>query len=526
MPTPMPETQVREDELVFEAPTADEALARVTEELGPEASIVNADKVLRGGIKGFFAKEMVQLRVRHGSVEEGTMAAKSTKDVRPPAAASGLYAQGDAEASSLAGAEECADTPHAPPFPAVPASTGETGSHTREEGDAPTAIDSLLAHLSAEEGANEEQSFGELLRQRLDPPVDAQEEGTVTDTTEHTTILPDVEEQADAPGDGRGEAEASGAPQAAPSRAGNGAAAPPPEATATTAPPPGHQAPPSAASGPQAPSSASAPQPPAAPSAPQAPPAPPQPETPTYNGGTPWSTTAAGAPAAPTAAPSPAAPPPPAPAPSAPTAPPAVAPGFTPAPGVPGFSGVPGAVPHGWPSWSGVTLSRLGLPEAFVTATQGVDPADDAAWIHALSNAIAPLCRALPEGPALLIGPNVEPFAAALGIPVVSPDEAITVDGPVAAVLSGMQDRQSWLAAASTERWLHLVAGGFGWERLLFADPMAISWIGEDGLVGAVTAATRLGLSLGYGMTHPQGGIRRATPVDVALAIRTMVPRR
>lgn len=51
------------DVVVVEAPTAEEALAAVHDQIGTGARIVGADKVRRGGLWGFFPKEVVQLTV-------------------------------------------------------------------------------------------------------------------------------------------------------------------------------------------------------------------------------------------------------------------------------------------------------------------------------------------------------------------------------------------------------------------------------------------------------------------------------
>src|SRR5207247_10277048 len=67
-PTPAPaeRTTGREDGdlLLVESPTAEEALERLSSLLGPDVEIVAAGKVTRGGIGGFFAREMVQLSAR------------------------------------------------------------------------------------------------------------------------------------------------------------------------------------------------------------------------------------------------------------------------------------------------------------------------------------------------------------------------------------------------------------------------------------------------------------------------------
>src|SRR5258708_39689790 len=63
---PAERTTVREDGalLLVESPTAEEALERLSLLLGPDVEIVAAGKVTRGGIGGFFAREMVQLSAR------------------------------------------------------------------------------------------------------------------------------------------------------------------------------------------------------------------------------------------------------------------------------------------------------------------------------------------------------------------------------------------------------------------------------------------------------------------------------
>lgn len=58
---PHPREAAEGDLLVVEAPSAEEALEAVTERLGADAKILSAERVRRGGIAGFFAREMVQL---------------------------------------------------------------------------------------------------------------------------------------------------------------------------------------------------------------------------------------------------------------------------------------------------------------------------------------------------------------------------------------------------------------------------------------------------------------------------------
>jgi hypothetical protein len=50
--------------VTVEAATVEQALAQVTAEHGPDARILRADRVRRGGIAGFFAREVVALEVQ------------------------------------------------------------------------------------------------------------------------------------------------------------------------------------------------------------------------------------------------------------------------------------------------------------------------------------------------------------------------------------------------------------------------------------------------------------------------------
>lgn len=65
MPTPTLDTAI-DGGLVIEADTAAEALQLVRERLGDDARVVDARKVHRGGWKGFFALERVQLTAQAG----------------------------------------------------------------------------------------------------------------------------------------------------------------------------------------------------------------------------------------------------------------------------------------------------------------------------------------------------------------------------------------------------------------------------------------------------------------------------
>jgi hypothetical protein len=176
------------------------------------------------------------------------------------------------------------------------------------------------------------------------------------------------------------------------------------------------------------------------------------------------------------------------------------------------------------PRWSVGTLIRMGLPPELVRAIVVEEPVDDVTWTAGLAAALRPLCRPLPSGRSMLLGPRARVLASARNLPVVSVDRPVGQRNEVAAVLRAGHRSADWLDRVRRGRWLHLVVGGAGWRPLLHEDPLAVSWATPADLPDAVRTASELGLVLGYG---PLGGaVRRARPLDVALALRDQVPGR
>jgi hypothetical protein len=62
-----------DDLLTIEAPTVEAAMARLASEVGDDARIVSAEKVTRGGIGGFFAKEAVVLTARRPETDRSSL---------------------------------------------------------------------------------------------------------------------------------------------------------------------------------------------------------------------------------------------------------------------------------------------------------------------------------------------------------------------------------------------------------------------------------------------------------------------
>ena len=67
----MSETNGSLSQITVDAPTAEEALSEVQEQLGPNARIVDARKTMKGGIGGFFAREVFQLTAEPGDPGDG-----------------------------------------------------------------------------------------------------------------------------------------------------------------------------------------------------------------------------------------------------------------------------------------------------------------------------------------------------------------------------------------------------------------------------------------------------------------------
>lgn len=181
------------------------------------------------------------------------------------------------------------------------------------------------------------------------------------------------------------------------------------------------------------------------------------------------------------------------------------------------------------PRWSAHELHRLRLPDRLIEQVVRQDPADDQAWLVALADAVDPLCRPLPAGDALLAGPRAVAIGEQLGLPVWADRqrEAPAV-GPLAVAACDIPTDAAAVAAVRGDRWVHLLVSGPGrFDHLMRCDPLAVSWIGDAALPEALDLCTRFGLVLGYGADHVDAGRppHRATPLDVAMTVRRMLPR-
>lgn len=175
-------------------------------------------------------------------------------------------------------------------------------------------------------------------------------------------------------------------------------------------------------------------------------------------------------------------------------------------------------------AWSPDELIRVGLSFGLTESIVRLSPRDDLDWVWAIARIASGLCRPLPQGPALLVGPRADSLAAVLRVPAVHQPNLAQDVGTVYLPGDARAADPSWVAQIQGDRWLHLVAGGEGWEELLALGPRVISWVGRGTLVPALRACAENDLILGYGTFGDR--VLRAQPVDVALAIRDMVVRR
>lgn len=416
------------DLVVVEAPTAEEALDRLTQFLGPDVDIIAAEKVARGGIAGFFAREMIQLTAQPPSTQ-----APARTPAHPAAPA----------------AEPPAEPPAAAPPPAVPAHLARLLATRSEEAPPPPAGPPAP-----------EPTFAEVLRQQLGLPS---QPATIDLTVPHP-IPPELPPPAEVP---------------QPARQHRGrrrdAAATQDQAPAPTDRPAEPARTPLAL----VPEIAPAPQAPAVP----APPAPA------------------------------------APAPAAPALPPAHAAHARRRHVVTGSH--PGTGPV---AWSPDELVRLGLPFAFIRPVMDLDPADDLAWIRSLAEAAEPLCGPLPTGDFLLRGHGAEPIAAALAVPVLH--RFRPVEGSICVAGVEPEAAQRLVNRLRGERWIHLVVGGGGAHGPGDPPPSVVSWVGRTRLPEVLHLSMDLAIPVGYFKSSARGaGVLRATPVEIALALRDLVVR-
>lgn len=472
----MPETTLAPDDPdapaapghdVVEAPTAEAALAEVQRRHGASARIVRAEKVLRGGVGGFFQRELVQLTVdADGGASTATGRPLAPEDVHDPSVGQRF----------LAAVQEAMDADEAD----GEAPSQETLAELLDRRVGPQAADGSLLGAAA------------AARQPSPPGPDRMASSTTADGLDGALARLTADADAAEAGFGSTLRAAMGADAPRPSArvAGTGGAAwtdrLPSEPTATVPAAPAPVRPERSAQDVAADARRRAAERMRAAAAAAVQPSAAEPHDPAVDRAT--STQ-------------------PAPAP-------------TPAPAGERPAWADRATTPDGP-WSLDGLLRLGLPRALVEQVDARRPADDLAWFTAVADAIAPLCRDLPGGRSVVVGPQAEALAEAMDVDALAPGEPLPRRGHVA-VVGGHDERTSrWLAQDVGTRWLHVVAGGEGWRGWLWDVPGAIGWGAPAALPEAVATAHELDLPLGR--TAVDGRVVEAAPVPLAIALRGLL---
>ena len=400
MPQSTSSVRTEDDQLIVEAPTAEEALEVVADRLGTRARIAGVERVRRGGVGGFFARELVR-----------------------------VIATGDEAA------------PH----------TQRDGAPAEQEPD--NALDRLLRQIS-----ERDDPFAATLQQKL-APRDPDDGASDNGRPQRAAHDPAHVDPAPASQDDGGTRQHANGPATADAGERPSQRWEAPSATGSSTP--------------RAPSDEPSP----APSEPMALPRMPLPAPPSIP-----ATVAAGR-------------------------------------GTGGSMTVP--LP-GTPRWSVRNLCRLGLPPLLSPDDAArLAPDDDLAWTYAIASSLRPLCRPLPDGPTIFVGPAAERMAGALDLAVEWPGQPTPPESFIAPI-SDLPTERDWLVSIRGRRHLHLVIGGPGWRGLLFDDPAVLSYTNAS-MCEAVTLAFQLGIGLGY-TCHASGELTRTNPIDLTVAIRHLLP--
>ena len=178
-------------------------------------------------------------------------------------------------------------------------------------------------------------------------------------------------------------------------------------------------------------------------------------------------------------------------------------------------------------AWRTMDLVRHGIPTEIVAAVADIDPNDDIAWITGLANAIAPYCGSSAPVDTVLLGTNAYQLAEALAIEWVEPGQTAPYEGSFASYVSPSPEDKEWLDFVRGTRALHLVIDGDqAWRHAMAEVPDIVSWFEESALIDALYLAVACDAQLGYGVLPGRdGALARIYPVDIALAIRSMMER-
>lgn len=144
--------------------------------------------------------------------------------------------------------------------------------------------------------------------------------------------------------------------------------------------------------------------------------------------------------------------------------------------------------------WDVPRLIEMGLPGSLIEKLMSLDPSDDLAHVEQLARSFAPLTGKLPAKPHQMIGAQRGRHA-------------------------------SETEFADRSRPVHLVLARGDQLDATKPPPAIVSWADDDAAPTAIAVAWQTGAILGWGGSG-DGQIRRATPVDAALAVRRLLVSR
>ena len=168
-------------------------------------------------------------------------------------------------------------------------------------------------------------------------------------------------------------------------------------------------------------------------------------------------------------------------------------------------------------SWTAPTLRAFGVPDGIVDRMTAQAPSDDTEWTVAFMLAVRELCRSLPSGPGVLVGPSGANLARQLDLVSFSGDELGLSNASVASPNAGPLT----LRRAAGGRHVHLVVGG-SWHHLVTVRPTIVSAATEHDLVEALRVAEAWGATLGWTLVGER--YVRVDPFLLAARIRELLP--
>lgn len=170
--------------------------------------------------------------------------------------------------------------------------------------------------------------------------------------------------------------------------------------------------------------------------------------------------------------------------------------------------------------WSVDGLSRLGVPYRLIAPLGDLDPDDELAWVYRFAETASGLCGELPATGSMFVGRAGARVARALGAPIFETNEVPPFDGDLAVAGDFDGAAFDYVGRIAAGRGVHLVVDDG--PLSVRGEIAAVSWVD-----GSVCEAMHVAISTGATLAYRLSGdvLTRATPFELALAVRAMLPR-